>query len=254
MEKYTEKEKDYLRWYTGDIRERTAEGYLISSYTQKSASQYKLVNMLLYEGMENEYERLKDNSGYLPIIKDINEVLSLYEALINVAKHIKCETMVLYRIERQRAIIFLKQKKFNPSFLSCSKDEPCAKFEYKNDSRIIKLELKNAYVIDVYEVLKNEYEKNDEKEVIILPFHSIVYDERKSCFIVMDELTNSYTGYNKSELLKFIVTDNEVKNANSVIESLNYHKTPTQNMIEKYINWKHYVQEYIKQLISEKSS
>lgn len=165
MGKYTKDEKDYLRWYTGDTRERTAEGYLISSYTQKSASQYKLVNMLLYEGMENECERLKDNNGYLPIIKDINDVLSLYEVLINIAKHIKCETMVLYRIERQRAIDFMKQKNFKSSFLSCSKDKPCAKFEYKNDGRIIKFELKDAYVIDVYEVLKNEYEKNDEKEV-----------------------------------------------------------------------------------------
>ncbi len=254
MEKYSDKEKDYLRWYTGDTRERTLGGYLISTNTSKSPSQYKLENMLLYEGIENERNRLKDNAGYLPLIKNIDDIIRMYEALIGIAEPVCDSSLDLYRIERDNSIQFLKKEKYNPSFMCCSKYEICKKFEYKNDSKEIKLKLNTAYIIDVGKILKNEYEKNDEKEVIILPFHRIICDDLKSSFIVEYDagLTKKNISLDKVELLKIIKDNRKVTCANSVIEYLNYGKVPPEGLLKEYTIWKTYVQEYVKQLIMEK--
>lgn len=253
MRNFTEKDKDYLRWYTGDIRERTNEGYLISANTKKTESIYKLGNMFLYNGIENECNRISDNR-YLPTIENISDILQMYKSMITIAELSNDTSMILYRIERKKACLDLENNKVNTSFLSCSKEVLQNKFEYKNNSKLIKIKISKAFIIDVYKVLENEYQKWDEKEVIILPLHNIVYDKKQSIFTINYDvnLITRYSNYNKVELLKLITDNQQIENANLIINVLNNNKKISNEAIEQYLNWKFFIQEYIKELMKEK--
>ena len=138
--------------------------------------------------------------------------------------------------------------------MSCSKEVLQNKFEYKNNSKLIKIKISKAFIIDVYKVLGNEYQKWDEKEVIILPLHNIVYDKKQSIFTINYDvnLITRYSNYNKVELLKLITDNQQIENANLIINVLNNNKKISNEAIEQYLNWKFFIQEYIKELMKEK--
>lgn len=112
---------DYLRWYTGDIRNRDENGYLISSndlslYKTKSTIFNKITNMFLYPDMINEYERTQNDDKYLPPINEINDVLRMYDSIVNLASYVYEYAESIYRIDRMSTINLVNQLGYNPSF------------------------------------------------------------------------------------------------------------------------------------------
>lgn len=249
---------DYLRWYTGDIRNRDENGYLISSndlslYKTKSTIFNKITNMFLYPDMFNEYERTKNDDKYLPPINEINDVLRMYDSIVNLASYVYEYAESIYRIDRMSTINLVNQLGYNPSFFSCSKEHQNEKFFDKNAPILIKLNIKNSLIVDMSELLGNEYISNDEREIIILPFHKLSIVSTNCYNVEFDnKILEDVEAYDIEYIKERVVKEENVNNVNNIINRLNSRKELDAENVKKYIEWKNDLTKYIKYILFKK--
>lgn len=250
-----DEQKDSLRLYNGDTRIRNTRGYLISG-NQSKINTYKLVNMFLFTGMENEVDRTFGDGKYLPRLQDITEILNIYEDIINLSE--TYNNLPLFRIERSSTIKNIEEKGYIPSFWSCRKENFCEKFLDKNAPIRVEIAVKGAFAVDVENVLGREYLKTDEKEVVLLPFQKIQisYDTEKEtnvpiqCDVMKPEKVNILD--DSSIYLKRIYDEDAIKNTENIIKKLNDREQIMCDEQEKYLQWKYDIQQYVYLLMQKR--
>lgn len=241
---------DYLRWYTGDVRNRNEAGYLVSNIgnlgDKRSETIYKIVNMFLYPEMKNEYERTKIDDNYLAEISNINDVLRIYDSLIKLSKYVENYNEKLYRIDRNSTVLLVDKIGYNPSNFSSSKMNSNNTFLAKSNPRLLELNIKSAFIVDVGELLKNEYIKCVEREVIILPFHNF-YQEEKGLYCIQfnEKIINEFSNLEIKDIKECICKKENVENVNYIIKKLNNREELNDDKIKKYIDWKNNIRRYV---------
>lgn len=274
---YTLVEIDSLRFYEGDTRMRDTNGYLkaIKSSDEFWGDQraYRTLNALLFPGIYNEKERIKEEGNKLnPIVVEniedsINIYCNIYTVMLKSAS--KNEAVTTKRVERLESIKNLMSGE-TVSFTSTSKGIYDSQFADKNGIALLEFRIpKNFPYVDLGKVLEDEYEHKGEKEVLLPPFTTIsikegilLYSEKRFKDInreapkakyIIDVLENDFTNFQNNvdkEALKQIVLDKgNCKMASDVILCMNRGEWKVD--FRDYINWKTCLQQYLKLLFIE---
>lgn len=121
---------DMLRFYGGDIRERTKDGKVVFGESSKDTlwgdnEAYRTLNALLFDGYENEKERIfKEKKKLNPaFIERLDETLAIYTGVFSMMclqKEKNISTIKVKRVDRQ-ASLNAYQKGFTGSFVACTK-------------------------------------------------------------------------------------------------------------------------------------
>lgn len=174
---------DALRLYGGDTRERCSDGSIgIKSrdhplYRDEEA--YRTLNALLFEGIENEQERICKESHILnpEFIRRIDETVQICTDIFTLMKEESAcfdGNIVAKRVERASSVAYY-EKGFTQSFVSCSKCGYDEDFSKKSGIVLLEIELTpKVPFIDYEKVLKREEYKNlEEREILLPPFLNI---------------------------------------------------------------------------------
>lgn len=170
---------DALRLYGGDIRKRCNDGS-IGSISRDSIygddALYRTLNALLFEGNENELERIlkeghKLNSDF---IRRIDETVQIYTDIFTLMKEEKpdiTDSVIGKRIERVSSLTYYENG-LTQSFFSSSKRDYEPEFSHKNGIVLIETEITpNVPYIDFEEILTwEEYKNLAEREILLPPF------------------------------------------------------------------------------------
>lgn len=274
---YTLAEIDAIRFYEGDTRSRDINGNLnnMKSTDEFWGDQkaYRTLNALLFPGLDNEKERIKEEGNKLnPKIVDNIEIsigiyCNIYAAMLKSA--LKNESVITKRVERLQSINNLKEGE-TVSYTSTSKVEYVGEFADKNGNVFLEFHIpKNFPYIDLEKVLKEEYEHKDEKEVLLPPFTTIAIndgtllhfekrikdinrEEPKAKYIInvlADEVTNIQNNSDKEVLRQIVLDKEKCRMASNVILCMN--KGEWDIDFSDYIDWKNCLQQYIKLLFIE---
>ena len=169
----TKKELDMLRFYGGDIRKRTEEGKLLiinSSENSKDPKDllwrdkdaYRTLNALLFDGYENEKERIFQEHHQLnPIfIELLEETLAIYTGIFAVMCQNKEKQSVISTVRRvdRKASLSAYTKGYTESFVSCSRGGFESDFSKKNQIILLEIETsENSLYVDYQQALGAEY-------------------------------------------------------------------------------------------------
>lgn len=180
---------DMLRFYGGDIRERT-EGGIVSfgRYSKDSLwgdrEAYRTLNALLFDGCENEKERIfKEKNKLNPIfIERLDETLAIYTGVFStmcLQKEKNISAVKVKRVDRQ-ASLNAYQKGYTGSFVACTKGAYDTEFARKNNVILLEVEIsEESPLIDFQKFLsKDEYSNYEEQEVLLPPFLPLDIEEK----------------------------------------------------------------------------
>lgn len=138
---------DMLRFYGGDIRKRTEDGkFLIMNSLKNPRDQkdllwgdenaYRTLNALLFDGYENEKERIFQEKRQLnPVfIELLEETLAIYVGVFAVMCQNR-EEQVGSRVKRvdRKASLNAYMRGYTESFVSCTKKDYMEEFANKNN-------------------------------------------------------------------------------------------------------------------------
>lgn len=170
--------KDMLRLYAGDTRKRNFDNKFRGEYQDPfwgDENAYRTLNALLFDGIENEIERIKnENHNLNPIyLLEIENTIELYLGIFRtMCENKNMEGIVLgRRIERSKSLKEY-ERGFTPSFLATSKCRYCSEFAKKNGIVLLEFYIGTLVpYIDLEEVLElDEYLHNEEREILLPPF------------------------------------------------------------------------------------
>lgn len=188
------KDIDMLRFYGGDIHQKNKEGeYVITNNLVNPKNKedmlwgdrdaYRTLNALLFEGIENEKERIyKEKRKLNPVfIELIENTLEIYRGIFAVMCRKKGNQLSVSKIKRvdRKASLMAYLKGYTESFVSCTKGEYDDEFAAKNNIILLEIEsLENIPYVDYQQVVTmQEYRNYDEKEVLFPPFLSLKVSE-----------------------------------------------------------------------------
>ena len=141
------KDIDMLRFYGGDIHQKNKEGeYVITNNLVNPKNKedmlwgdrdaYRTLNALLFEGIENEKERIyKEKRKLNPVfIELIENTLEIYRGIFAVMCRKKGNQLSVSKIKRvdRKASLMAYLKGYTESFVSCTKGEYDDEFAAKN--------------------------------------------------------------------------------------------------------------------------
>ena len=261
--------KDALRVYVGDTRQRDENGsiiedkYLDEIYCDEQL--YKTLNVLMFEGIENEIIRRKEGTEFnIELLRKPELILDIYCDLLDLAFESSAaekETKV-YRYDRKNSIRQL-EKGYTKSFFSTSKGMARSEFSYKIE--VVEMEIKicpGVYCIDVEAVLGGEYNRG-EAEVLIPPFAPIdiveedthrkglgvdkryLINVKPQCFIPED-INNDIQILRKS-----LCNSERIRNICDDLKRINDGESD-ETAVKCYIEWKSDFQELIKKICNIK--
>lgn len=181
------KNVDMLRFYGGDIRKRISEDqFLVMNNFQNPRNKsdllwgdteaYRTLNALLFEGYENEKERIFNEHHRLnPVfIELIEETLKIYTGIFSVMCEEKEKQLLIERVKRvdRAASLSAYTKGYTGSIVSCSKKSFDDEFAKKNKVILLEVEASaNCPYVDYQQVtIEQEYSHYDEQEVSFPPF------------------------------------------------------------------------------------
>lgn len=185
----TTKEIDAIRFYQGDIRKRDENG-LISGNEKNGGfygipSAYRTMNCLMFDGIRNEEERIKERNGklvpelYLEIGKVIEVYCDIYRAMCkSVSGMNETREKIVYRTDRGISVEELK-KGYTISFTSTSKeDKPEDFLKKKVDLTLLNIVFSSELPhLDFQEALGGDYLFEHQKEILLPPFLEIDIEE-----------------------------------------------------------------------------
>lgn len=180
---------DMLRFYGGDIRERTDDGKVAFGKSSKDTlwgdnEAYRTLNALLFDGYENEKERIfKEKKKLKPVfIERLDETLAIYTGVFSMMclqKEKNISAVKVKRVDRQ-ASLNAYQKSFTGSFVACTKGAYDTEFAEKNNVILLEVEIpKESPSVDFQQFLSgNEYSNYIEQEVLLPPFLPLEIEEK----------------------------------------------------------------------------
>ena len=188
------KDIDMLRFYGGDIHQKNKEGeYVITNNLVNPKNKedvlwgdrdaYRTLNALLFDGIENEKERIyKEKRKLNPVfIELIENTLEIYRGIFAVMCRKKGNQLSVSKVKRvdRKASLMAYLKGHTESFVSCTNGEYDDEFASKNNIILLEIEsLENTPYVDYQQVITmQEYCNYDEKEVLFPPFLSLNVSE-----------------------------------------------------------------------------
>lgn len=103
------------------------------------------------------------------------------------------------------------------------------------------------------ELLGNEYISNDEREIIILPFHKLSIVSTNCYNVEFDnKILEDVEAYDIEYIKERVVKEENVNNVNNIINRLNSRKELDAENVKKYIEWKNDLTKYIKYILFKK--
>ena len=181
------KDIDMLRFYGGDIHQKNKEGeYVITNNLVNPKNKedvlwgdrdaYRTLNALLFDGIENEKERIyKEKRKLNPVfIELIENTLEIYRGIFAVMCRKKGNQLSVSKVKRvdRKASLMAYLKGHTESFVSCTNGEYDDEFASKNNIILLEIEsLENTPYVDYQQVITmQEYCNYDEKEVFIYTY------------------------------------------------------------------------------------
>ena len=144
---------------------------------------YRTLNALLFDGIENEKERIyKEKRKLNPVfIELIENTLEIYRGIFAVMCRKKGNQLSVSKVKRvdRKASLMAYLKGHTESFVSCTNGEYDDEFASKNNIILLEIEsLENTPYVDYQQVITmQEYCNYDEKEVLFPPFLSLNVSE-----------------------------------------------------------------------------
>ena len=278
--RYTKEEIRSLLYYQGATEKIVLNSnklHLKEFYNIPNA--YEAINMLLFDDIENEKIRLRDEGRNIDpeFLNNIPEVLNtycnLYSAICKyTAANTKTETIHTYRDDRQYTYTCMKMQEKNNSFISSTLNNKKEENFFQNKKGLTFLEFianKNVEYLDMNCVLGKLSKYPEEEEILFPPFLKVVYAEPKE----MSETEKRLKGLNGTEPAgKYCIIWGESlivpQKLNEKLEKeLEIHRTKIldsylienaknvwrkvaegkaeQKEIDKYLKWKREIQAYI---------
>lgn len=247
-------------------------------YRVKNA--YEGINVLLFDGAENEKIRiLQEKRTVDPVMLDyIDELLSVYSNIYSaMCKYtLTCthhDSIYAHRCDRAQSLEALNQGK-SASFMSTSLDK-IESTVFRKKRGLLLLEVEAPYDtihLDINAVLKTRSAYPNEQEILFAPFLETTVSELPMSYEEKDYLdidnnppigkykvvlknpkisSFSDTSSVKELLLEKIRDDSLIENAKNVWSMYNNDDIPSEDMLNRYINWKKYLQAYLKIIFSE---
>lgn len=278
------KDIDMLRFYEGDIRVRTSGGTLLFKDFSKDSENpqnklwgdkeaYRTLNALLFDGYNNEQERIQKEGRQLnPIfIELLEETLDIYKGVFStmcVKKEAISSASKVRRVDR-KASLSAYEKGHTESFVSCSKGPYGTDFSKKNQVILLEIEIpENSPYVDYQQVLQGEYAKWDEQEVLFPPFLPLDMEEidlsKREKLSIHDMHGNPPVGkyllkmgefpdyrktitFSKEELLEKLLSGKE--EAAICLKKMNAGQWDED--FQEYISWKENLHDYLKLVYSD---
>ena len=281
MRKINEDEIISLLFYQGaDLRKA---GCILKDKTwafYQVKNGYEVLNMLLFEGIDNEEVRLIEEGRKVnPILLDhIDELLKVYCNLFSAMckytlSKVEESTLHTYRYDRQQSLNVLKAGKTSSFFSNAAKRNTTDYFKQKSGLLILEVEASpNTLHLDINDVLGKKSGFFNEHEVLFHPYakvrlkkeemteEELVYTDKdgkppvgkyKVCFstgydteVLIRDLAVRKT---VKELLREKIEDIElVATARRIWDYFNNYQKYDDKCIEKYLYWKKILQAYIK--------
>lgn len=179
--RYTKEEIRSLLYYQGATKNIVLEPnklYLKNFYSIPNA--YEAINILLFDDIENEKIRLRDESRNIDpeFLNNMPEVLNiccnLYSAICKyTAANAKTETIYTYRDDRLYTYRCMKAQYKNNSFISSSLNNKKEKSPFQEKKELTFLEFitnKNVEYLDINRVLGTLSIYPEEEEILFPPF------------------------------------------------------------------------------------
>lgn len=269
---------DMLRFYGGDIRERTDDGKVAFGKSSKDTlwgdnEAYRTLNALLFDGYENEKERIfKEKKKLKPVfIERLDETLAIYIGVFSMMclqKEKNISAVKVKRVDRQ-ASLNAYQKSFTGSFVACTKGAYDTEFAEKNNVILLEVEIpKESPSVDFQQFLSgNEYSNYIEQEVLLPPFLPLEIEE-KPLNLKEKKIrdmhkkppvgkyllrTGNFPDYrneitaSKDELYERLMRDKE--EAAACLQSMN--EGNWEDEYQNYIKWKEDLHNYLKLVYSD---
>lgn len=197
----TEKERASIRFYQGDIRKRAEDGTLSDGASEVGfygiPSAYKTMNCLMFDGIDNEKERIAEGNTvlnpqvYLEIERVVDVFCDIFRAMCKCRSN--TQRQIVYRTERGISVQEMKRLGQTISFTSTSKERNPKKYFRKKKSLTL-LELivpAGTPYLDFEETLGDDNYYSDQKEILLPPFlESVLYE---------GELTAEETSYRDAD-------------------------------------------------------
>ena len=270
---------DMLRFYGGDIRERTEKGTVCFGKAAQDPLwgdqyAYRTLNALLFEGYENEKERIFQEKQKLnpAFIERLEETLEIYTGVFSMMcmqREKNMSSVIVRRVDRQ-ASLNAYRKGYTGSFVACTKGMYDEEFAQKNQVILLEVEISERIpAVDLQQFLSaDEYSHYDEQEVLLPPFLPLQIEERQLSFLekkrIRDMHKNSPVGkyllrmekfpdYRKevpftlSELREQLICNKE--KAAACLYAMNEGKWEVD--YRDYTKWKENLHIYLKLLFSE---
>nr|WP_308742919.1 ADP-ribosyltransferase [uncultured Anaerocolumna sp.] len=274
---YTLDEIDAIRFYEGDTRVRGSNGYLMTTmHTGKfrgDQKAYRTLNALLFPGINNEKERIKEDGHNLnqAMVENLETTISIYCNVyaIMLKSASKNKSIITKRVERFESVKNLMEGE-TVSFTSTSKSSYDGDFANKNGIVLLEFHIPDKFpYIDLEKILKKEYKYKSEKEILLPPFTVISIDEgillnsekhlrdinkkpprAKYIIEVLDDgLTSIHSDTDMESLKQFVLNKDNCKMASDMICHMN--EGEWEINFNEYINWKACLQLYLKLLFNK---
>ena len=278
------KDIDMLRFYEGDIRVRTSGDTLLFKDFLKDQENlqnklwgdkeaYRTLNALLFDGYNNEQERIQKEGYQLnPVfIELLKETLDIYKGVFSTMcrkKEPMSSAVKVRRVDR-KASLSAYEKGHTESFVSCSKGPYGTDFSKKNQVILLEIEIpENSPYVDYQQVLQKEYAKWDEKEVLFPPFLPLDIEEiglnKKEKLSIHDMHGNPPVGkyllrlgefpdyrktitFSQEELLEKLLLGKDA--AAICLQKMNAGQWDED--FQEYVNWKENLHDYLKLVYSD---
>ena len=278
------KDIDMLRFYEGDIRVRTSGDTLLFKDFSKDSENlqnklwgdkeaYRTLNALLFDGYNNEQERIQKEGYQLnPVfIELLKETLDIYKGVFSTMcrkKEPMSSAVKVRRVDR-KASLSAYEKGHTESFVSCSKGPYGTDFSKKNQVILLEIEIpENSPYVDYQQVLQKEYAKWDEKEVLFPPFLPLDIEEiglnKKEKLSIHDMHGNPPVGkyllrlgefpdyrktitFSQEELLEKLLLGKDA--AAICLQKMNAGQWDED--FQEYVNWKENLHDYLKLVYSD---
>lgn len=273
----TEKEMDAICFYQGDVRRKTRDGGYSDRLKEKGffgiQGAYRTMNCLMFDGIENERERLaeKENSLNPEIFREIEKVVEVFCDIFramckSAAEHREEAVRILYRTDRGVSVRKMQEKRQTISFTSTSKENRPIEF-FKQKKKLTLLEIivpPGTPYLDFEKELGGDYYFASQREVLLPPFLKTEFFEGKLTaeeeayqdadgqppqgkYLVLikefalqgGEETNGKCCPDLRELTA------EKENAAAVLAKLSKEEELTEQEIQKYCEWKKKFQKII---------
>lgn len=266
MKEITTKELDSIRFYQGDVRKRKEDGSLSDELQEGfwgQCSAYKTMNCLMFPGIGNEMERIREKKAALipQLLTEVDKIVEVYCDTFRAM--CKCrdnshETMYrkAYRTERGISVEELK-KGYTVSFTSTSKSSTPEEF-LKGKSGLTLLEIlipANVPQLDFEEIFCDTNLFPQQREILLPPFLKIQMKE-----LSLSETENAYRDTDgnppkgkylveiademdfakmaKEDSLGIQMTEAENKEAAEFLEKLTQGMDTSEEEARKYCGWK----------------